>query len=69
MNHNPYRRRHRSNSHPQPMMQIVDDDGTSQGWVGVEVFTHVGHGTLVPDQDWASGYFAVFDLTPFTAYQ
>lgn len=29
------------NSHPRPMLQVIDDAGRFQGWVGVEAFTHV----------------------------
>lgn len=59
---------YQSNSHPQPMLQIVDDAGAFQGWVGVEVFTHVDASTLVPDEDWANGYFAVFEQTGFSQF-
>jgi hypothetical protein len=50
------------------MLQIVDDAGAFRGWVGVEVFTHVNASTLVPDEDWANGYFAVFEQTGFTQF-
>jgi hypothetical protein len=59
---------YQSNSHPQPMLQIVDDAGAFRGWVGVEVFTHVNASTLAPDEDWAAGYFAVFELTGFSQF-
>lgn len=59
---------YRANSHPQPMLQIIDDNGQFRGWVGVEAFTHVHHRTLVPDQDYANGYWAVFEMTEFTQY-
>lgn len=54
-----------ANSHPQPLLQIVDDNGVFRGWVGVEAFTHVNPSTLQPDQDWAAGYWALFDMTEF----
>jgi hypothetical protein len=55
---------YQANSHPRPMLQIVDDDGVFQGWVGIEAFTHVNATTLRPDQDWDAGYFGVFDMVP-----
>lgn len=53
-----------ANSHPRPLLQIVDDAGTFQGWVGVEAFTHVNASTLQPDSDWPAGYWGVFDMVP-----
>ncbi|WP_406731238.1 hypothetical protein [Streptomyces sp. NBC_01794] len=50
------------NSHPRPMLQVIDDSGKFQGWVGVEAFTHVSTKTNEPDQDWSSGYWSVFDM-------
>ncbi|MFF3458945.1 hypothetical protein ACFYXH_32435 [Streptomyces sp. NPDC002730] len=52
------------NSHPRPMLQIVDDSGTFQGWVGVEAFTHVATATGQPSGDFAQGYFGIFDMVP-----
>jgi hypothetical protein len=53
---------YQANSHPRPLLQVVDDDGVFQGWVGIEAFTHVNTTTLHPDQNWAQGYFGVFDM-------
>jgi hypothetical protein len=53
---------YKANSHPRPLLQVVDDDGVFQGWVGIEAFTHVHSTTLQPDQDWPAGYFGVFDM-------
>ncbi|MER5464768.1 hypothetical protein ABT010_29615 [Streptomyces sp. NPDC002668] len=52
------------NSHPRPMLQIVDDAGTFQGWVGVEAFTHVDTATGKPSGHFAQGYFGIFDMVP-----
>jgi hypothetical protein len=49
------------NSHPRPILQIIDDTGTFQGWVGVEAFTHVSTTTGLPDGNWASGHWGIFD--------
>jgi hypothetical protein len=57
---------YQANSHPRPLLQIVDDAGVFQGWVGVEAFTHVNSSTLVPDGAWASGFWGVFDMVPDT---
>ncbi|MGW2051221.1 hypothetical protein ACWCPF_39600 [Streptomyces sp. NPDC001858] len=48
-----------NNSHPRPMLQIIDDSGKFQGWVGAEAFTHVNNGT--PDTEWSQYYWGVFD--------
>jgi hypothetical protein len=53
---------YRANSHPRPLLQVIDDDGVFQGWVGVEAFTHVNTRTLVGDQDFPNAYFGVFDM-------
>ncbi|MEU6226585.1 hypothetical protein [Streptomyces sp. NPDC047042] len=50
---------YQNNSHPRPMLQIIDDSGTFRGWVGAEAFTHVNGGT--PDTDWGQYYWGVFD--------
>ncbi|MFD5426572.1 hypothetical protein [Streptomyces sp. NPDC127084] len=50
------------NSHPRPMLQVIDDSGRFQGWVGVEAFTHVKTSTGLPDSEWISGYWGVFDM-------
>ncbi|MER5845884.1 hypothetical protein ABT126_01980 [Streptomyces sp. NPDC002012] len=52
------------NSHPRPMLQVVDDAGRFQGWVGVEAFTHVGTGSSgqQPDGSWVEGYWGIFDM-------
>ncbi|MFI9582107.1 hypothetical protein ACIHCQ_09725 [Streptomyces sp. NPDC052236] len=54
------------NSHPRPMLQIIDDSGKFQGWVGIEAFTHVETGTAgqVPTGKHASGYWGIFDRVP-----
>ncbi|WP_330262160.1 hypothetical protein [Streptomyces griseorubiginosus] len=49
------------NSHPRPMLQIIDDSGKFQGWVGAEVFTHVDTGTGQPDNVWSKYYTGIFD--------
>ncbi|GAA2518944.1 hypothetical protein GCM10010393_59930 [Streptomyces gobitricini] len=49
------------NSHPRPMLQIIDDSGKFQGWVGVEAFTHVDTKTGLPDSSWVEGYWGIFD--------
>ncbi|MFI6105542.1 hypothetical protein [Streptomyces sp. NPDC051310] len=49
------------NSHPRPMLQVIDDTGTFQGWVGVEAFTHVSTATGLPDSSWVEGYWGIFD--------
>ncbi len=51
------------NSHPRPMLQVIDDAGRFQGWVGVEAFTHVE--TEDPQkatEDWSGYYWGVFDM-------
>lgn len=50
------------NSHPRPMLQIIDDSGEFQGWVGVEAFTHVATSTGQPDSSWIDGYWGIFDM-------
>ncbi|WP_367222234.1 hypothetical protein [Streptomyces sp. 16-176A] len=50
------------NSHPRPMLQVVDDAGKFQGWVGVEAFTHVATRTGLPDGNWVAGYWGIFDM-------
>ncbi|MFD3842770.1 hypothetical protein ACFWWC_42080 [Streptomyces sp. NPDC058642] len=50
------------NSHPRPMLQIIDDAGEFQGWVGVEAFTHVDTKTGLPDSSWVEGYWGLFDM-------
>ncbi|MEU9336552.1 hypothetical protein AB0D49_25835 [Streptomyces sp. NPDC048290] len=50
------------NSHPRPMLQIIDDSGEFQGWVGVEAFTHVATSTGLPDGSWVEGYWGLFDM-------
>ncbi|MFJ6837183.1 hypothetical protein [Streptomyces sp. NPDC091209] len=50
------------NSHPRPMLQIIDDSGEFQGWVGVEAFTHVATSTGLPDSSWVEGYWGLFDM-------
>lgn len=52
------------NSHPRPMLQVVDDLGRFQGWVGVEAFTHVtpSGGGQSPDQARDQDYWGVFDM-------
>ncbi|MDX3748593.1 hypothetical protein [Streptomyces sp. AK08-02] len=50
------------NSHPRPMLQVIDDSGEFQGWVGVEAFTHVATRTGLPDSDWVGGYWGIFDM-------
>ncbi|MCP2322144.1 hypothetical protein HDA40_000651 [Hamadaea flava] len=55
---------YKANSHPRPLLQVVDDDGVFQGWVGVEAFTHVSTSTLLPDGQYASAYFGLFDMVP-----
>ncbi|WP_405594399.1 hypothetical protein OG741_01835 [Streptomyces sp. NBC_01410] len=50
------------NSHARPMLQVIDDSGRFQGWVGVEPFTHVSTQTGTGDQAWTSGYWGVFDM-------
>ncbi|MFD3454750.1 hypothetical protein ACFWVC_21550 [Streptomyces sp. NPDC058691] len=52
---------YRYNSHPRPMLQVIDDHGDFQGWVDVEAFTHVRTRTGLPDGNWASGYWGIFD--------
>ncbi|GIF09747.1 hypothetical protein Asi03nite_72850 [Actinoplanes siamensis] len=49
------------NSHPRPMLQIIDDDGTFQGWVGAEAFSHVSTSTGKPDEAWNQYYWGIFD--------
>lgn len=59
------------NSHPRPMLQVIDDSGRFQGWVGVEAFTHVSTDGTPPngqaDSEWKSGYFGVFDMVSVPA--
>jgi hypothetical protein len=55
---------YKANSHPRPLLQIVDDNGVFQGWVGVEAFTHVNTATLLPDNDYPAAYFGLFDMVP-----
>ncbi|NUK12718.1 hypothetical protein HRW23_02100 [Streptomyces lunaelactis] len=50
------------NSHPRPMLQVIDDSGKFQGWVGVEAFTHVSTSTGLPDSGWVEGYWGIFDM-------
>ncbi|MFJ6727213.1 hypothetical protein ACIQPQ_20140 [Streptomyces sp. NPDC091281] len=50
------------NSHPRPLLQIVDDAGEFQGWVGVEAFTHVDTRSGQPDGSWIEGYWGIFDM-------
>lgn len=50
------------NSHVRPMLQVVDDAGRFQGWVGVEGFTHVNTKTDLPDKSWVEGYWGIFDM-------
>ncbi|MFF4653400.1 hypothetical protein [Streptomyces sp. NPDC001380] len=54
------------NSHPRPMLQVVDDAGVFRGWVGVEGFTHVRTTTGLPDGSWIEGYWGVFDMVSAT---
>ncbi|MEV4352632.1 hypothetical protein AB0J83_49915 [Actinoplanes sp. NPDC049596] len=49
------------NSHPRPMLQIIDDAGDFQGWVGAEAFSHVSTATGKPDQAWGQYYWGIFD--------
>ncbi|MGW2620628.1 hypothetical protein [Streptomyces sp. NPDC001500] len=51
-----------SNSHPRPMLQVIDDAGEFQGWVGAEAFTHVNTRTGLPDGAFAEGYWGIFDM-------
>jgi hypothetical protein len=53
---------YKSNSHVRPLLQIVDDQGTFQGWVGVEASTAVGTKTQPPKVE--DGHFSVFELVP-----
>ncbi|MET7619276.1 hypothetical protein [Streptomyces sp. NPDC005408] len=53
---------YKHNSHPRPMLQVVDDSGKFQGWVGIEAFTHVSTSTGLPDSSWVSGYWGIFDM-------
>jgi hypothetical protein len=59
------------NSHPRPMLQVIDDSGRFQGWVGVEAFTHVSTDNNPPngqaDADWKAGYYGVFDQVSYGA--
>ncbi|MFJ9743260.1 hypothetical protein [Streptomyces sp. NPDC101166] len=58
------------NSHPRPMLQVIDDAGRFQGWVGVEAFTHVRTaGVQDPDESWAEGYWGVFDMVSIDRMQ
>ncbi|MFF1484788.1 hypothetical protein ACIGZH_04375 [Streptomyces sp. NPDC058319] len=50
------------NSHPRPLLQVIDDSGEFQGWVGVEAFTHVATRTGQPDGNWIAGYWGIFDM-------
>ncbi|MCK8676116.1 hypothetical protein [Streptomyces lichenis] len=50
------------NSHPRPLLQVVDDAGRFQGWVGAEAFTEVDTRTNRPTGTWAAGYWGVFDM-------
>jgi hypothetical protein len=43
-------------------LQIIDDDGVFQGWVGVETMSHVDPATLTLDQNFAASHFGVFDI-------
>lgn len=54
------------NSHPRPMLQVIDDAGEFQGWVGVETFTHVSTTTGLPDSSWVEGYWGIFDMVSAT---
>jgi hypothetical protein len=47
------------------MLQVVDDSGRFQGWVGVEAFSHVSTSTGLPngpEGHWDEGYWGVFDM-------
>ncbi|MEU5974581.1 hypothetical protein [Streptomyces sp. NPDC047315] len=50
------------NSHPRPMLQVIDDAGEFQGWVGVEAFAHVATSTGLPDGKWIDDYWGIFDM-------
>ncbi|TMR93151.1 hypothetical protein [Nonomuraea basaltis] len=56
------------NSHPRPMLQVIDDAGEFQGWVGVEAFTHVETSDPpTPSYQYASDYWGVFDMVSVPA--
>ncbi|MCK8676113.1 hypothetical protein [Streptomyces lichenis] len=55
------------NSHPRPMLQVIDDAGRFQGWVGAEAFTHVKTDTGKPSNDWNGYYYGVFDMVSVPA--
>ncbi|MER6807200.1 MULTISPECIES: hypothetical protein [Streptomyces] len=59
------------NSHPRPMLQVIDDAGRFQGWVGVEAFTHVD--TREKEQketaEWKGYYWGVFDMVSVSQLQ
>ncbi|MFG3495041.1 hypothetical protein [Streptomyces sp. NPDC047928] len=55
------------NSHPRPMLQVIDDSGRFQGWVGVEAFTHVNTQTQEPTNQFGSDYWGVFDMVSVSA--
>ncbi|WP_415953790.1 hypothetical protein [Streptomyces sp. KLOTTS4A1] len=49
------------NSHPRPMLQIIDDQGKFRGWVGAEAFSHVSTADGEPDSAWDQYYWGIFD--------
>ncbi|NEY31099.1 hypothetical protein GTU99_02575 [Streptomyces sp. PRKS01-65] len=54
---------YRHNSHPRPMLQVIDDAGRFQGWVGVEAFTHVKTDEYQKaTSEWSKYYWGVFDM-------
>lgn len=46
------------NSHPRPLLQVIDDGGDFRGWVGVEPFTNAS-----APGDYYNEYWAVFEFT------
>ncbi|MGW7364907.1 hypothetical protein ACWGI8_16110 [Streptomyces sp. NPDC054841] len=57
------------NSHPRPMLQVIDDSGQFQGWVGAEAFSHVDTSTGRPDDKYGQDYWGVFDMVSISALQ
>jgi hypothetical protein len=51
-----------ANNHVRPSLQIIDDGGVFQGWVGVETMSHVDPATLILDQNFVASHFGVFDI-------
>jgi hypothetical protein len=53
---------YKANNHPHPLLQVIDDAGEFQGWVGVEAATQVNSTTLEPIHDLSQAFYAVFDM-------